>query len=70
MSKEKNDILNFCYAFSQLTISLFLERCEIQRSNFYTGKVSIYKLRKLKQEIEKEIKKLGVSIDEYNSNSL
>lgn len=68
MSTEKNEILDFCYTFSQLTISMFLERCNIQRSNFYSGQVSIHKLRKLKKEIIKECKKLGVEIyDEANS---
>lgn len=62
MSKEKKELLNFAYTFSQLTMSLFLERCNIQRSNFYTGQVSIHKLRNLKTEIEKELKKIGVEI--------
>lgn len=69
MNSEKNEILDFCYTFSQLTISMFLERCNIQRSNFYTGNVSILKLRELKKEIIKECKKLGVEIYEQ-TNSL
>lgn len=64
MSKEKKELLNFAYTFSQLTMNLFLERCNIQRSNFYTGKVTVYKLRKLKDEILKELKKIGVDINE------
>lgn len=68
MNSEKNEILDFCYTFSQLTISMFLERCNIQRSNFYTGNVSILKLRKLKKEIIKECKKLGVEIYEHTNS--
>lgn len=70
MSQEKEKLIDFCQGFSQLTIKYFLERSNIQSSNFYTGNVSIHKLRKLKKDIIEKFEELENVYNVNKTNSL
>ena len=64
-NKEKERLLNFITDFSQLTIKYFADRNEVATSNLYTGKVSIHKLRKIKDNIIEKIEEIEIKNNVY-----
>lgn len=60
MNREKQNLLDFCQGFSQLTMKYFLERNEVKSSNFYKGEVSKTKLIDLKDDIIQKIEELEI----------